>query len=85
MSNIGILFSDFGPYHVARIEAMAEALKPTGSRVYAYRLYESSIYGWAPVEPANATTVTLGGRWTATFARQYNCQLHWLNQSGKKK
>jgi 1,2-diacylglycerol 3-alpha-glucosyltransferase len=61
MNNIGILFSDFGPYHVARIEALADALKTTGSPLFAYRFSESStIYGWKPVIPSNATVITLG-------------------------
>jgi len=59
--NVAILFSDFGPYHVARIEALAEALKTQGDDLYAYRFSESStIYGWKPVVPTNAKVITLG-------------------------
>ena len=60
-NNIAILFSDFGPYHVARIEALADALNKQGDQLFAYRFAESSTtYGWKPVVPANATVVTLG-------------------------
>ena len=59
--NIAIIFSDFGPYHVARIEALADALKAKGDNLIAYRFSESStIYGWKPVVPGNATVITLG-------------------------
>jgi len=59
--NVAIIFSDFGPYHVARIEALAEALKTQGDDLYAYRFSESStIYGWKPVVPTNAKVITLG-------------------------
>ena len=60
-NNIAILFSDFGPYHVARIEALADALKKQGDHLFAYRFSEaSSIYGWKPATPSNATVITLG-------------------------
>ncbi len=60
-NNIAILFSDFGPYHVARIEALAAALQKQGDHLFAYRFSEASpIYGWKPATPSNATVVTLG-------------------------
>ncbi|HTE12045.1 MAG TPA: glycosyltransferase [Chitinophagaceae bacterium] len=61
MSNIGILFKDFGPYHVARIEALADALKTKESSLFAYRFYESSRnYAWKTMTPENAKVITLG-------------------------
>ena len=60
-NNIAILFSDFGPYHVARIEALADALQKQGDHLFAYRFSEASpIYGWKPATPSNATVITLG-------------------------
>lgn len=57
----GILFSDFGPYHVARIEALAAELSTHGVKLTAYRFSESSsTYGWIPVKPAGVDVVTLG-------------------------
>ena len=61
--NIAILFSDFGPYHVARMEALADALNKQGDTLYACRFSEAStVYGWKPVAPANAVVITLGTR-----------------------
>lgn len=61
MNNIGILFKDFGPYHVARIEALADALKTKQSSLVAFRIYESSRnYGWITGTPSNAQVITLG-------------------------
>lgn len=66
---IGIVFSDFGPYHVARIEALANALKQQGDELYAFRFFEtSSTYGWKPVVPSNATVATLGEKEPNGFA-----------------
>lgn len=63
MNTVGILFSDFGPYHVARIDAFAAALEASGSRLVAYRFYESStIYAWNAVTPTRAKVITLGSK-----------------------
>ncbi len=55
-----ILFSDFGPYHVARIEALAAAVHADGGELVAFRFTEKSgTYGWKPVAPEGIETVTL--------------------------
>ncbi|HTL06934.1 MAG TPA: glycosyltransferase family 4 protein [Chitinophagaceae bacterium] len=61
MKSIGILFKDFGPYHVARMEALADALNNSGRRLVAFRIYETSRnYGWITGTPNNAQVITLG-------------------------
>jgi 1,2-diacylglycerol 3-alpha-glucosyltransferase len=56
----GILFSDFGPYHVARIEALREALGQEGVGLVAFRFTErSDDYGWAPEDPKGVLVITL--------------------------
>jgi glycosyltransferase involved in cell wall biosynthesis len=56
----GILFSDFGPYHVARIEALREALGQEGVELVAFRFTErSDDYGWTPEEPKGLPVITL--------------------------
>lgn len=56
----GILFSDFGPYHVARIEALREALGQEGVELVAFRFTErSDDYGWTPEDPKGVQVVTL--------------------------
>ena len=60
MKLAGILFSDFGPYHVARIEALREALGQEGVELVAFRFTErSDDYGWAPEDPKSVPVVTL--------------------------
>lgn len=56
-----ILFEDFGPYHVSRIEALASQLNLQDGKLFAYRFAErSKTYGWHPVFPKNvAEVVTL--------------------------
>jgi 1,2-diacylglycerol 3-alpha-glucosyltransferase len=59
----GILFSDFGPYHVARIEALREALGQEGVELVAFRFTErSDDYGWTPEDPKDVPVVTLAQR-----------------------
>ncbi len=61
MKHAGILFSDFGPYHVARIEALREALGQEGAELVAFRFTERSDgYGWEPEDPKGVAVVTLG-------------------------
>ncbi len=61
MNKIGIVFKDFGPYHVARMEALATALNERNSELVAFRIYETSRnYGWKTGTPKNATVITLG-------------------------
>jgi glycosyltransferase involved in cell wall biosynthesis len=56
----GILFSDFGPYHVARIEALREALGQEGVGLVAFRFTKrSDDYGWAPEDPKGVLVITL--------------------------
>ncbi|GAB3809733.1 glycosyltransferase family 4 protein [Spirosoma humi] len=58
--NVGILFSDFGPYHAVRIEALAAALSAQESKLFAFQFSKSSnIYGWKPVLPVGVDVVTL--------------------------
>lgn len=58
--NVGIIFSDFGPYHAARIEALASALGAQESKLYAFQFSRTSTtYGWKPVLPAGVEVVTL--------------------------
>lgn len=60
MKRVGILFSDFGPYHVARIEALGRSLREVGRELVAFRFTErSDTYGWDPVLPQGMETVTL--------------------------
>jgi 1,2-diacylglycerol 3-alpha-glucosyltransferase len=77
----GIVFSDFGPYHVARIKALREALQSHGVSLCAFRFTErSDDYGWTPEEPKDVPVVTLAqskpsGAWeaftmAATFGRE---------------
>lgn len=57
--NIAILFTDFGPYHVARIETLANQLKP-GQKLFAFRMTESNgEYGWKPGFPESVEVITL--------------------------
>jgi glycosyltransferase involved in cell wall biosynthesis len=60
MQRAAILFSSFGPYHVARIEALGRSLKEAGHELTAFRFSEGSdTYGWIPVLPEGIPTVTL--------------------------
>ena len=60
MQRVAILFADFGPYHVARIDALASALQGTGAELCAFRFTKKSgEYGWRAEEPQHATTITL--------------------------
>ncbi len=60
MKRAGILFADFGPYHVARIEALREALGQDGAELVAFRFTErSDEYGWKPEDPRGVPVVTL--------------------------
>jgi glycosyltransferase involved in cell wall biosynthesis len=55
-----ILFSNFGPYHVARIEALRDALGQRGIELVAFRFtVGSDDYGWAPEDPKDVPVVTL--------------------------
>lgn len=55
-----ILFSNFGPYHVARIEALREALERQGIGLAAFRFtVGSDDYGWKPEDPQGVSVVTL--------------------------
>ena len=60
-NTVGIVFKDFGPYHIARMEALADALHAKNSGLVAFRIYETSRnYGWKTGTPKNATVITLG-------------------------
>ncbi|MEI7776695.1 MAG: glycosyltransferase family 4 protein [Verrucomicrobiota bacterium] len=60
MKRVGILFSDFGPYHVARIEALRVAMGQEGVELVAFRFtVRSDDYGWAPEDPKGVPVVTL--------------------------
>lgn len=69
MNRVGILFSDFGPYHVARIEALGRSLREVRRELVAFRFTErSDTYGWDPVLPQGMETVTLAQRYPAGAA-----------------
>jgi glycosyltransferase involved in cell wall biosynthesis len=58
--SVAILFSDFGPYHVARIEALHEACLDYSIQLFAFRFTErSSGYGWNPETPKGVPVITL--------------------------
>lgn len=58
--NIAIVFSDLGPYHVARIEALAIALEPYDSKLCAIQFTkQSSTYKWRPALPTGVDVITL--------------------------
>ncbi len=60
MQRVAILFADFGPYHVARIDALARSLAESRAELFAFRFAEkSSEYGWQAERPERATSVTL--------------------------
>jgi len=55
-----ILFSNFGPYHVARIKALRDALGQQGIELVAFRFtVGSEDYGWTPEDPKDVPVVTL--------------------------
>ncbi|MEQ1850127.1 MAG: glycosyltransferase family 4 protein [Chthoniobacteraceae bacterium] len=57
---IAVLFLDFGPYHVARIDALATAASKIGGTVIGVRFQEkSATYSWLPCEPRVAESHTL--------------------------
>jgi len=83
MKRVGILFSDFGPYHVARIEALGRSLAGQGIELVAFRFTErSDTYGWEPVLPQGMETVTLADRYpsgagaAARLAWRFGQELH---------
>ncbi len=60
MKRAAILFSDFGPYHVARIQALRDALQGRGDSLHAFRFTEASDdYAWRPEVPEGVPVVTL--------------------------
>lgn len=60
MACAAILFSNFGPYHVARIEALRDALGQEGVELVAFRFtVGSDDYGWKPEDPKGVPVVTL--------------------------
>jgi glycosyltransferase involved in cell wall biosynthesis len=57
---LAVLFEDFGPYHVARIDALAVAAREVGSTVVGVRFRRESItYQWSPCELRIAVSRTL--------------------------
>lgn len=58
--NIGILFSDFGPYHIARIESLNNEVKKSGHRLFAFRFsVKSNTYSWVALNPEGVEVITL--------------------------
>lgn len=58
--NVGILFSDFGPYHAVRIEALAAALSVQEIKLFAFQFSKTSnVYAWKPVLPVGVEVITL--------------------------
>jgi len=59
-SNVSILYADFGPYHVARIEALNNTLQQKGYKLHAYQFASvSDTYSWNPVYPTGLTVTSL--------------------------
>lgn len=57
---IAVLFEDFGPYHVARIDALAAAAREVGSAVVGVRFRRESVsYPWSPCDLRIAASKTL--------------------------
>lgn len=55
-----ILFSDFGPYHIVRIEALAAHLATIQIELVAYRFaLVGDTYSWKPLTPVGLPTITL--------------------------
>lgn len=47
MRTVAISFTNFGPYHIARLRALAKALEPSGSRLIAYETAATeAMYPW---------------------------------------
>lgn len=58
--NVAILFRDYGPYHVARIQALNKKLTNEGYHLFALRIYPSSDqYGWNPCSVSSPRSLTL--------------------------
>lgn len=58
--NIGILFSDLGPYHVARIEALDSQLKTLNYTLVAFQFsVNSDTYSWDASTPKSVKLITL--------------------------
>ena len=61
---VSVCFTNFGPYHLARLRALAEALGKTGDRLIAYELADAEErYPWARqtgAEPFIGTTLFTG-------------------------
>jgi 1,2-diacylglycerol 3-alpha-glucosyltransferase len=57
---VSILFSDFGPYHIARIEALWSLLKSNDVELICFRFSEKSdLYKWKSETPGFAKIITL--------------------------
>jgi len=57
-----ILFPSFGPYHKARVSALANQLAEIGISLVAFRFSErSDTYGWQPETPKDVAVITLEG------------------------
>ncbi len=74
--NVAIVFSDFGPYHVARIEALASALEAQSSRLFAVQFTKlSTTYGWKPSIPAGVEVITLAPKAPIGFNEAFRMAL----------
>lgn len=81
-----ILFSNFGPYHAARIEALREALVHHGVALCAFRFTErSDDYGWKPEEPKGVPVVTLSQRKPAGFVEAVKMAASFGHELRKRK
>ncbi|MDF7822101.1 glycosyltransferase family 4 protein [Runella sp. MFBS21] len=67
---ISILYADFGPYHVARIEALNNALVNQKCILHAYQFAKvSDIYAWEPAYPAQLPVTTFCKNQPATILK----------------
>lgn len=83
---MGIVFSDFGPYHATRITALAAELRKAKTDLIAFRFSEASdLYGWTPAEPEGTAVVTLAGKYPAGFGNAVRLGFRFAKKLRKHK
>lgn len=64
---LAICFTNFGPYHLARLEALGQSLQAAGGQLIAYELAGSEEkYPWSTASPTSATSF----QWIRLFPGQ---------------
>ncbi|GAB3512737.1 glycosyltransferase family 4 protein [Spirosoma knui] len=70
--NVGIIFPELGPYHIARIQSLRDALLSTESTLLAFRFSSiSNTYNWQEVDSKDIEVVTLSESAPAGFLQSY--------------